>query len=298
MRFDFHPTPGGWRISEVNSDVPGGFTEASFFTGLIAEHFYDARIVGNPIDLWADGIATAANGGNVGLLTAPGFMEDHQIVAYLANHLRARGCGTHLANPLQLCWKDHVAHLDTHWHCGMLDAVVRFFQSEWLPHLPRRCNWKQFFRSGRTPIGNPGSAVIPESKRFPLVWDKLHMLLPTWQALLPETCDPRESAWRTDDGWLLKATMSNTGDEVCIRELMKPRDWDRLRWDVWLRPNHWLAQRRFQSEPLATPLGPMHVCLGVYSINGKVAGIYGRLAGQPLIDYSAVDAAVLVDNNE
>jgi glutathionylspermidine synthase len=298
MRFDFHPTSDGWRISEVNSDVPGGFTEASFFTGLVAGHFPDAHTAGNPMDLWADAIATAANGGNVGLLTAPGFMEDHQIVAYLADHLRARGCETHLANPRQLCWKDHVAHLDTHWHRGKLDAVVRFFQSEWLPHLPRHCDWKQFFRGGQTPIGNPGMAVMVESKRFPLVWDKLEMQLPNWRALLPETCDPRDCAWRDDDSWLLKATMSNTGDEVCIREFMKPREWQRLRWDVWLRPNRWLGQRRFESLPVETPLGSMHVCLGVYSIDGKVAGIYGRLAPRPLIEYSAVDVAVLIDHNE
>lgn len=299
MRFDFHPTPEGWRISEVNSDVPGGFTEASFFTGLIAEHFPEARTTGNPIDLWANAVAeVAGSGGKVGLLTAPGFMEDHQIVAYLAGHLRARGCETHLANPRQLSWKANLAHLDANWHHGELDAVVRFFQSEWLPHLPRRCDWSKFFRGGRTPVGNPGSAVITESKRFPLVWDRLQTQLPTWRALLPETRSPRECVWRTDDSWLLKATMSNTGDEVCIRELMKPRDWQRLRWDVWLRPNRWLAQRRFQSRPMETPIGSMHVCLGVYSINGKVAGIYGRLANRPLVDYSAVDVAVLVDNNE
>ena len=29
MRFDFHFTDEGWRISEVNADVPGGFIEAS-----------------------------------------------------------------------------------------------------------------------------------------------------------------------------------------------------------------------------------------------------------------------------
>src|SRR5262249_22117936 len=39
MRFDFHPTPTGWRISEVNSDVPGGFSEASEFTAMMSEHF-------------------------------------------------------------------------------------------------------------------------------------------------------------------------------------------------------------------------------------------------------------------
>jgi len=297
MRFDFHPTRGGWRISEVNSDVPGGFTEASFFTGLVAEHFPNAQPTGVPVDLWADAIAAAAgSGGNVGLLTAPGFMEDHQIVAYLAGHLRARGCKTHPANPTQLSWRENVAHLETEWHLGKLDALVRFFQSEWLPNLPRRCDWTRFFRGGQTPVGNPGVAVVTESKRFPLVWDELHTPLPTWRALLPTTCDPRDVNWRKDDSWLLKATMSNTGDEVCIRELMKERDWCRLGWDAWLRPNHWVAQRRFESEPIETPLGSMHVCLGIYSINGKVAGTYGRLASRPLIDYAAVDVAVLVDN--
>jgi hypothetical protein len=37
MRFDFHPTPEGWRISEVNADVPGGFIEASGWNALFAE---------------------------------------------------------------------------------------------------------------------------------------------------------------------------------------------------------------------------------------------------------------------
>src|SRR6185369_2070744 len=43
MRFDFHPTKDDWSISEVNSDLPGGFTEASFFTGLMAQQFSGAR---------------------------------------------------------------------------------------------------------------------------------------------------------------------------------------------------------------------------------------------------------------
>ncbi len=37
MRFDFHWTTDGWRISEVNSDVPGGFIEASPFTQMMAD---------------------------------------------------------------------------------------------------------------------------------------------------------------------------------------------------------------------------------------------------------------------
>jgi hypothetical protein len=36
MRFDFHSTPEGWRISEANADVPGGFIEASGWNSLFA----------------------------------------------------------------------------------------------------------------------------------------------------------------------------------------------------------------------------------------------------------------------
>jgi hypothetical protein len=39
MRFDFHFTREGWRISEVNADVPGGFIEASGFTKIMAGYF-------------------------------------------------------------------------------------------------------------------------------------------------------------------------------------------------------------------------------------------------------------------
>jgi len=53
IRFDFHYTTQGWRISEANSDVPGGFSEASYFTEMMAEHFPGLRPAGNPADVWS-----------------------------------------------------------------------------------------------------------------------------------------------------------------------------------------------------------------------------------------------------
>jgi hypothetical protein len=41
----------------------------------------------------------------------------------------------------------------------------------------------------------------------------------------------------------------------------------------------------------------MHACVGVYTIDGRAAGAYARLAKRPLIDYASVDAAVLVNDN-
>jgi hypothetical protein len=122
--------------------------------------------------------------------------------------------------------------------------------------------------------------------------------LPTWRALLPETCDPRNAPWSRDEGWLVKTAMCNTGDTVSIRELMPPAQWLRTRLAVQLFPGNWVAQRRFESVPVATPAGPQHVCLGVYSVNGRVAGAYARLSKKPVIDFAAVDVALLLENDE
>lgn len=298
MRFDFHFTTDGWRISEVNSDVPGGFTESSYFTAIIEKQFPSFRAAGDPAGAWLDAVTRAAGGrGFVALLAAPGYMEDQQIMAFLAARLRERGCQSSLAKPTQIVWRNGTAHLATSWHSGPVNALVRFYQGEWLARLPKRFAWEHFFRGGRTPVANPGLAVISESKRFPLVWDRLTTSLPTWRALLPETREPREAPWRHDDGWLVKSAFSNTGDDVSIRAVLTPREWRGVSWAVRLNPRRWLAQRRFESVPIATPLGSMHVCIGVYTIDGRAAGAYGRLAHKPVIDYAAVDAALLLEED-
>jgi hypothetical protein len=126
MRFDFHYTTQGWRISEANSDVPGGFSEASYFTGLMAQNFPNLQPAGNPGDAWSRAIAEIAGiSGAVALLSSPGYMEDHQVIAFLAARLREQGCLTYLAKPEQLFWRDGVAHLDG-WYRGPLAAIVKF----------------------------------------------------------------------------------------------------------------------------------------------------------------------------
>lgn len=299
IRFDFHLTTEGWRISEANSDVPGGFSEASHFTSMMAEHFPSLQPAGNPCHRWCDAlIELIGAGGVVALLSAPGYMEDHQVISFLAMELRRRGCQAHLAKPEQIRWRECHAYLDTLWHRGPLDATVRFYQAEWICRLPESANWRLFFRGGKTPVVNPALAPITESKRFPLVWDRLSVELPTWRALLPETRDPRHVAWSRDDGWLVKTAMCNTGDTVTIRELMPAREWLKTRACVSLRPNTWVAQRRFESTSLITPGGPRHACVGVYTVNGRTAGAYARLAEKPLIDFAAVDVALLLEQDD
>lgn len=295
LRFDFHFTSEGWKLSEVNSDVPGGFCEASLYPQLMASHFDQYQPAGDPAALWARAVSQASGQGTVVLLSAPGFMEDHQVTSYLASCLRKLGCETHLANPMQIQWQGGRARLKTRWSQTQVDAMVRFFQAEWMPNLLKGYNWNEYFVGGRTPIANPGVAAISESKRLPLVWNQLACPMARWRSLLPETRDPREVDWRNNDDWILKSAYSNTGDTVCIREFLPVREWKKLQRHLWLCSGRWLAQRRFRPVPLATPLGSVYPCIGVFTINGKTAGIYGRLAHRPWIDFAAVDVAVLVE---
>jgi hypothetical protein len=291
IRFDFHPTADGWRISEANSDVPGGYAESSHLPRLMAEHWPQYRPAGDPAGALAQAIHEYHGApGRVGLLAAPGYVEDQQVVACLAAELRGRGWATVHGRPGQVEWERGRARLRS----LPLDVVVRFFQGEWLARLRDPARWRPLFRGGRTPVCNPGPAILAESKRFPLVWDELTTPLPTWRALLPETRDPRTTDWVRDPDWLLKAAFGNTGDEVIDPTAVPSRVWRRAAWEVRLRPRAWTAQRRFAAVPVQTPAGPMFPCLGVYTVDGRAAGIYGRLSPKPLIDYTAVDVAVLV----
>lgn len=290
MRFDFHWTESGWRISEVNADVPGGFSEASEFTRLMAEAFPGTVPPGNPACVWSARMAAAADNQPIALLAAAGFMEDQQVVSYLARVLRDRGVDAWPARPQQLQWTEEGACLANR----RLGAIVRFYQAEWLPQLPRRSQWRLLLAGGRTPVSNPIECLFGESKRFPLAWDRLRAALPTWRWLLPETRDPREVPWRTDDSWLIKTAWCNTGDTVSARTWIPAREWRRASLSATCFPRQWAAQRRFHTSPVASELGDIYPCVGVHTIDGAACGAYTRIATGPVIDHRAIDAALLI----
>src|SRR6185436_10329498 len=97
------------------------------------------------------------------------------------------------------------------------------------------------------------------------------------------------------ESWIVKAAFSNTGDDIGIRELLTPSGWRAVSWATRLQPGRRLVQRRFQSLPVPTPLGPLHVCAGIYTVDGRAIGAYARLSPKPWIDYSAMDAALLLE---
>jgi hypothetical protein len=296
MRFDFHFTTEGWRISEVNSDVPGGFTEASNFTRLMAAHV-GGIMPGDAAAAWTNAIVQSAEPGPIALLFAPGYLEDLQIMAHLRNRLCECGVEAHLARPEQLSFRDGFAHLESVSPSEPLGAVVKFFQTEWLAGLPRK-HWEQLLVGGKTPMTNPAGAILTESKRFALLADQLESPLTTWLSILPETRDPRNAPWKTSGDWIIKAAYCNTGDLIGMRDILPTKQWRSMSRAAFWHPNHWIAQRRFDVVAVDSPAGPIFPCIGVYTIDGKAAGIYGRFSAKRMIDYAAVDVAVLLESDD
>lgn len=294
IRFDFHFTTDGWRISEANADVPGGLNEASGLPLVIGPHYAWAAAVGDPAGAYARALAAAAGGrGIAALVHATAYSDDHQMMRYVASRLEAAGLRAHLASPAHLRWRDRHAWLDAAWWHGPLDLVVRFFPADWLAGLPSASGWPALFAGAATPLSNPATAILTQTKRFPLVWDAMRTPLPAWRARLPETRDPRDAPWRSSDEWVVKPALGRVGEGVGIRGLVNAREQRQIERQARLWPGSWIAQKRFGLVPIEIGGVRVFPCLGVYTVDGRVAGAYGRLAPVPLVDARAADAAVL-----
>ena len=78
-----------------------------------------------------------------------------------------------------------------------------------------------------------------------------------------------------------------------MRDTISPREWKKIARAAWLHPGRWVAQRRFEAVPMRVGAAKFYPCIGVYTIDGRAAGAYGRVASRPLIDWRAQDTAVL-----
>jgi len=295
MRFDFHCTTQGWLISEVNSDVPGGFIEASGWSELFVRECAGASAPVSPSEIYAQALHKAVGpNGLVALVHATAYSDDRQVMQHLARCFSRVGLRTCLLSPSHLRWKGGRAEICSTFTSGWPEAVVRFFPAEWLPNLSLENSWKPYFQQSQTPLSNPGSAIVIQTKRFPLVWDELRTDLSTWRRLLPETREPPEILASIDDSWVLKPALGRVGQGIGIRGITPPMQFQKIVRDARQNPETWIVQKRFDILPLMTASGEMYPCIGVFTIGGKAAGFYGRIAERPIITQHAQDVAVLI----
>lgn len=293
IRYDFHPTLEGWRISEANSDVPGGFNEASTFSALFASRTSGVDCAADPLAELTDALAAAMlDAPGIALIAAPGYREDLQVVSGLSSALHARGIATVSIKPEQLRWDNGRAYAQLGATRCDFGAIYRFFQGEWSTRFDSP-DWRYVFRGGLTPVCNPGTALLTESKRLPLIWNELPVDVRLWRDLLPATVAPWRAAFGSSR-WVHKSAYCNNGEAVVSPAWGSRTAWLGALSRTMTRPHSFVAQHRFDALRIATPNGPMYPCIGIYTIDGRATGIYARLSPHPVVDYAAQDVPVLL----
>ena len=300
-RYDFHPvSEGNWAISEVNSDVPGGFAEASLMPGIAAGLFKDKDYrYKNFGDIIAGAIALKVKpGGNIMLVHCTSYSDDRQVMQFLGDKLKKMDFNIIYAAADHLRFKNNEAISVLDGNIDKVDAIFRFTPLEWLTDIkPKR--WQGYFDTV-TPSCNHPVAIFAQTKRFPLVWDKLEKLgvqLTSWRELLPETLEVKDA--KNKKGFIFKPACGRVGEKISIKEACKDDEYEKIMKDVKKHPKKYLAQKRFDSKPLISEEGEsFHVCLGSYSVEGKAAGYYARISKTPRIDSNAADIPVLIERNK
>jgi len=300
MRFDFHPlVNGGWAISEVNSDVPGGFAESSIMPKIALELFNNENYYYKSFgDILINAVVEKVKpGGKIMLVHCTSYSDDRQVMQFIGDRLNTLGFSTiyGAADHLRFINYEAVSILDN--NEGKVDAIIRFSPLEWIVDIKPK-KWQGYFDT-LTPSCNHPIAIFTQSKRFPLIWDKLEKHgadLTAWRQLLPETITVKGAKNKT--GFIYKPVWGRVGEGITIKEACKEDEYAKIMRQVKLRPRNYVAQKRFNSKELVGEDDKTyHVCLGVYIVNGKAAGYYARISRTPRIDSTAADIPVLIERN-
>ena len=301
MRYDFHPTiEGKWAVSEVNSDVPGGFAESSIMPQMAIDVLNKKRYwYKNFGDILTNAIIKKVKAkGTIVLVHCTSYSDDRQVMQFLGDKLKQLGFRIIYAAADHLRFKNQEAFSILDGNEGKVDAIIRFTPLEWLIDIKPK-HWEGYFDT-ITPSCNHPIAIFAQTKRFPLVWDQLEkqgIRLSTWRQLLPETVEVKNAKHKND--YIFKPACGRVGEKISIKEACKEDEYRKIMADVKKHPKKYLAQKKFNSKPLISEEGEsFHVCLGSYSVEGKHAGYYARISKLPRIDSYAADIPVLIEKGK
>lgn len=299
MRYDFHPTVDGkWAISEVNSDVPGGFAEGSLMPQaaihILGADKYGYKNFGNTlIDAL---VKKMPAGGRIAMVHCTCYSDDRQVMQFLGEQLEKKGFSVLYMAADHLKFEDTKAYSLLDGNEGPVDAIVRFTPLEWLVDMKTK-HWKGYFDTTTTSCNHP-IAIFAQSKRFPFVWDVLEkngVDMSTWRELLPDTIDVKDA--KGNEGYIYKPVYGRVGENISIKESCTEEEYKTIMKEVKWFPKKYIAQKRFASKPLEGLNGQKyHVCLGSYSVDTRHAGFYARISDTPRIDSGAADIPVLIED--
>lgn len=298
MRYDFHPTKDGkWAVSEVNSDVPGGFAESTLMPKkaleLLKNKKYSYISFG---DILTKSISKKVRkNGNIMLVHCTCYSDDRQVMQFLGDRLEKEGFNIMYGAADHIRFKNNEAYSILDQNECKLDGIFRFTPLEWLKDIKPK-HWSGYFNT-ITPSCNHPIAIFAQTKRFPLIWDKLeknNIKLDTWKELLPETIEVSDA--KNKEGFIYKPACGRVGEKISIKEACEDGEYESILKEVKKHPKLFLAQKKFESNPIISDDGQtFHVCLGSYTVDTKHAGYYARVSSSPRIDSNAADIPVLIE---
>lgn len=297
-RYDFHPDINGeWVVTEVNSDVPGGFAESSLLPELARKTINCSELEYTSFgEKMVEIINKKLNKiGTIMMVHCTCFSDDRQVMQYMGDRLKKEGYKIIYGAADHINFKEKQAYCILDNNQEKIDLIFRFTPLEWLIQMkPRR--WDGYFNCTTMSCNHP-IAIYTQSKRFPFVWDeieKANISMETWRELLPETVVVNDLGQR--QGFIYKPVYGRVGEKISIKEACKGDEYKKIIKDVKKHPKQYLAQKRFESLPLKGEDGKeYHVCLGSYIIEGEHAGFYARISEYPRIDSYAADIPVLIE---
>lgn len=296
-RYDFHPTKEGeWAISEVNSDVPGGFAEASLLPKLALQYLKSNKV--ESIDFGSHLVKALSKKikkkGTVFFVHCTSYSDDRQVMQYLGDQMEQRGYHALYGAIDHLRFQNQEAISILDGHQGKVDGIVRFTPLEWVKDIKPK-TWSGYFDT-KTPSCNHPIAIFAQTKRFPFVWDQLEsygLSFSTWRKLLPDTIEVTK---KVPPGYLYKPAWGRVGEKISIQEACEEGEYQKILKEVKRHPKRYILQKQFSSQLLESPEGEwFHVCIGSYAVDGKHAGFYARMSRKLRIDSDAEDIPVLIE---
>ena len=299
MRYDFHPDiEGNWIVTEVNSDVPGGFAESSLLPDLARKTISKKELT---YTSFGERMVEEINKklhkkGTIMMVHCTCFSDDRQVMQYMGDRLQKEGYDIIYGAADHINFNNKKAYCILDNNNKKIDLIFRFTPIEWLIQMkPRR--WDGYFNSETVSCNHP-IAIYAQSKRFPFTWDELEkngISMKTWKKLLPETIEVNKL--KNKEGFIYKPVYGRVGEKISIKEACRDDEYNKILKDVKLHPKQYLAQKKFLSKPLKGENNEeYHICIGSYTIEGKHAGFYARMSKYPRIDSYAADIPVLIES--
>lgn len=298
MRFDFHPTVDGWQISEVNSDVPGGFAESSILPAIASRFFPDTVPSENfSTHLFQGFEQRISPGGTIGFVHATSYADDRQVMQFMGDYFESKGYKSLYLAPDHVIFSNNQAYSMLDNQQELLSGIIRFFPLEWMPRLPFSADWQGYY-STVTPSCNHPVAMLTQPKSLPLIWDKLTTDTSLWRKLLPETKKVYPLNYEESD-YIYKPVFGRVGGDITIREATSEQEFKRISKEARKRKKEWIVQKRFNSQPIQTDDGKeFHLCIGVFVVDGVFSGLYGRISPYARIDEKAKDIPIIIKREE